>query len=465
MAIPKMTDDLNIIQALSDLPNAEDGLTAEELKQRFDQAGLLIQDYLNNKLIDAIQASEIPFSPTEAVNADTVQSAVEAVQLQIKEAATGAIIDGSITKEKLSEELLDRTYGGLTWISIETPGSGENPDTDFPQGQQWLRPGYTLTNLLNQWTCDGCTMEQTDTGWAMTSTGVKSQITASQSLSAVGQAGQKVLVYLKVAEGDSRMLSLELYLNDQTYEMSTGSGGLIETTLDQTGSLTIQLAGLLPFAFSGASVKLTHTAAVNVQALEAELPGVSMPEDWEQFLTGQMPFTTRVLEQTLYQQTSPGVWSVVDQPVLPVSRGGTGVKALEAGAFLKGEEDGSLGFISQEALFALFPSLEITTGTYTGTGAARTVTLPVIPKLLLVYPQSGPTWKYNNTDYVAEDNPAILADGCSRVEVWRNTAGAKYSVQVSLSGESLTMAKLAGTVGGADLCNRSGVAYSWIAIS
>ena len=38
MAIPKMTDDLEIIQKLSDLPNATDGLTAEELKAKFDEA-------------------------------------------------------------------------------------------------------------------------------------------------------------------------------------------------------------------------------------------------------------------------------------------------------------------------------------------------------------------------------------------------------------------------------------------
>ena len=51
MAIPKMTDDLNIIQALSDLPNSEDGLSAQELKEKFDAAGLSIQKYINEKLI------------------------------------------------------------------------------------------------------------------------------------------------------------------------------------------------------------------------------------------------------------------------------------------------------------------------------------------------------------------------------------------------------------------------------
>ena len=60
MAIPKMTDNLNIIQALSDLPNSEDELTAQELKAKFDAAGLAIQNYLNKTLIPALVAAQLP---------------------------------------------------------------------------------------------------------------------------------------------------------------------------------------------------------------------------------------------------------------------------------------------------------------------------------------------------------------------------------------------------------------------
>lgn len=51
MALPKLTTNLNHIQALSDRPNTADGLTSTELKQRFDQAGNDIKDYLNDTLL------------------------------------------------------------------------------------------------------------------------------------------------------------------------------------------------------------------------------------------------------------------------------------------------------------------------------------------------------------------------------------------------------------------------------
>lgn len=61
MAIPNMTDDLNIIAALGDNPNTDNALTPEELKARFDAAGLAIQKFLNetaipeiNKIIGAV---------------------------------------------------------------------------------------------------------------------------------------------------------------------------------------------------------------------------------------------------------------------------------------------------------------------------------------------------------------------------------------------------------------------------
>lgn len=51
MALPKLNKNLNNIQALSDRPNTADGLTSAQLKQRFDQSGNDIKDFLNNELI------------------------------------------------------------------------------------------------------------------------------------------------------------------------------------------------------------------------------------------------------------------------------------------------------------------------------------------------------------------------------------------------------------------------------
>lgn len=55
MAIEKLEDDLNIISALDDKPSMD----ATELKKKFDEAGNIIKDYINEKLIKQIEEKEI----------------------------------------------------------------------------------------------------------------------------------------------------------------------------------------------------------------------------------------------------------------------------------------------------------------------------------------------------------------------------------------------------------------------
>ena len=51
MAINKLLADLNIISKLGDNPGSEDGLSAAQLKAKFDEAANIIKDYINNHLI------------------------------------------------------------------------------------------------------------------------------------------------------------------------------------------------------------------------------------------------------------------------------------------------------------------------------------------------------------------------------------------------------------------------------
>ena len=53
--LTKMTTNVNNIQALSDLPNQTDGLTAQGLKERYDKAGSDIKTFLNTSLIPEIE--------------------------------------------------------------------------------------------------------------------------------------------------------------------------------------------------------------------------------------------------------------------------------------------------------------------------------------------------------------------------------------------------------------------------
>ena len=51
MAIPLLEDDVEIISKLGDTPGSDDGLTAQQLKARFDAAAVIIKSYINNTLI------------------------------------------------------------------------------------------------------------------------------------------------------------------------------------------------------------------------------------------------------------------------------------------------------------------------------------------------------------------------------------------------------------------------------
>ena len=54
MAFEKFNKDMKIISALDDEPNDVGGLTAAELKAKFDEGGEAIKRYLNDTLIPAV---------------------------------------------------------------------------------------------------------------------------------------------------------------------------------------------------------------------------------------------------------------------------------------------------------------------------------------------------------------------------------------------------------------------------
>ena len=127
MAFTPLNDDLNIIQKLPDLPNDVGGLSADELKAAYDEAGILIKKYINNILIKELEsvagAGNIGIKPIEGVSAETVQRALEILRGQIFEATAGTIPDGSLITAKLadgavtSEKLAD---GAVTDAKIES---------------------------------------------------------------------------------------------------------------------------------------------------------------------------------------------------------------------------------------------------------------------------------------------------------------------------------------------------------
>lgn len=56
MAFTQFTKDMEIIGKLSDTPNVDDGLTAAQLKAKFDEGGEAIKEYLNGVLLPELMA-------------------------------------------------------------------------------------------------------------------------------------------------------------------------------------------------------------------------------------------------------------------------------------------------------------------------------------------------------------------------------------------------------------------------
>lgn len=121
MSIPTLDTDLSIIQKLDDYPNDVGGLSAAQLKAKFDEGGLVLQVYINTVLIPALIASNLPFTPTAAVNAATIQAAIENVQAQLAGISAGSIPNNTVGMEKLTKQVQDAiNAGGSAGTAIVT---------------------------------------------------------------------------------------------------------------------------------------------------------------------------------------------------------------------------------------------------------------------------------------------------------------------------------------------------------
>lgn len=106
--LTKLLADLSIISLLDDEPNDVGGLSAEELKAKFDEAANAIKDYINETLLpelaSEIGAGNIGITTIAGVTgAENVQAALEKLELQLIDMTQGAVADGSINADKLAD--------------------------------------------------------------------------------------------------------------------------------------------------------------------------------------------------------------------------------------------------------------------------------------------------------------------------------------------------------------------------
>lgn len=57
--IPELTADMEVIQKLGRRPNTDDGLTEAGFKAKFDEAGIAIKKFINEKVVDLTEYSTL----------------------------------------------------------------------------------------------------------------------------------------------------------------------------------------------------------------------------------------------------------------------------------------------------------------------------------------------------------------------------------------------------------------------
>lgn len=108
MAYERITDDLDVIVKLDDEPNDIGGLSPEELKAKFDEAGNAIKTYINETLLPAMEgengAENIGIAGISQISTATnVQDALILICQLINDISQGAVPDGSIGALKLAD--------------------------------------------------------------------------------------------------------------------------------------------------------------------------------------------------------------------------------------------------------------------------------------------------------------------------------------------------------------------------
>ena len=160
MALTKFNADADVISQLSNQPNDNDGLSAAQLKGKFDQIGAALKEFINE--------THIP----------EVESAINAAAAGIgSEGFSGAIIkDGTISAEKLSSQ------SGFEAVKTEVIRNGAVTNAKLATALQAL-----LATITNKAVFSQASATLLSTGWGNNQQTVSVQgVTANNAVLAFG---------------------------------------------------------------------------------------------------------------------------------------------------------------------------------------------------------------------------------------------------------------------------------------
>ena len=148
MALTTFNEDMEIISKLSTYPNDTDGLTPEELKARFDQAGKLLKAYVNGTLLKELGGAAAAGSlGVGLVNGtdmgSNIQAALNALAAQIVQATLGTIPDKSIGEAKFADLAVSTRALGELAVTTAKLATGAVTDAKLATGAVTRNKIYT----------------------------------------------------------------------------------------------------------------------------------------------------------------------------------------------------------------------------------------------------------------------------------------------------------------------------------
>ncbi len=168
MALTRFNEDVEIIQKLSDLPNDDDGLSSDELKEQFDLPVVLLKAFLNGTLIPEIEAivaaAASGVSPIMGLSGlSIIDGSIPNSKLKTtagQEAVTTETVrDGAITYVKLGADVKTQLQNILnSYASISTRVTNLGSDVDdldtlaHGKQNQHVTASVTLNSGLTSWT-------------------------------------------------------------------------------------------------------------------------------------------------------------------------------------------------------------------------------------------------------------------------------------------------------------------------
>lgn len=192
MSFTKSTTDISVHQKLGDYPNQDNGMTADELKKKFDYPAETLQKDLN-KIVEELENE----NATQNIGAskldendeteNNIQAKLNKIYQATKDVTLGQIPDGTITEKKLANDyansLAKKENLGLMYLN----GVYNTPNCENQEEKEYTSPSLTSSNTQ---------------GYTITTTDYDSESEELDKYTLLGGNGSKYILRFGGSEGN-----------------------------------------------------------------------------------------------------------------------------------------------------------------------------------------------------------------------------------------------------------------------